>query len=156
MRPQVFAPLTALTLFTCHEQPLAPSSAAGLTLTLSVTRSAIRGGEPDTITVALANTTNQIVSLHFASGCQLLPYITNDRGSLVLPPGGAWVCTANLSQLDLAAGDRRTSTFVWTGSTEFASEMPLLPLPTGTYSIYATLSAQEVHLAAKPVPVQLR
>jgi len=32
----------------------------------------------------------------------------------------------------------------------------LLPLPTGTYSIYATLSAQEVHLAAKPVPVQLR
>ena len=86
----------------------------------------------------------------------MLPYITNDRGSVVLPAGGAWVCTANLSQLDLAAGDRRTSTFVWTGSTEFASEMPLLPLPAGTYSIYAALSAQEVRLAAKPVPVQLR
>jgi hypothetical protein len=152
----MFAPLTALILLTCHEQPLAPSFAFGLTLTLSVTRSAIRGGEPDTITVALANTTNQIVSLHFASGCQLLPYVTNAPGSIVLPAGGAWVCTANLSQLDLAAGERRTWTFVWTGSTEFASEMPLLPLPAGAYSIYATLSAQEVRLAAKPVLVQLR
>jgi hypothetical protein len=145
-----------MTLLACNEQPLAPSSALGLTLTLSVTHSAIRGGEPDTITVALANTTNQVVSLHFSSGCQLLPYITNSRGSIVLPAGGAWGCTANISQLDLAAGERRTWTFVWTGSTAFASEMPLLPLPAGPYSIYATLSAQEVRLATKPGLVLLR
>jgi hypothetical protein len=152
----MFAPLTAMTLLTCHEHPLAPSSAAGLTLTLSVTHSAIQGGEGDTITAALANATSQVVLLHFSNGCQLLPYITNARGSIVLPAGGAWGCTANLSQLELAASERRTWTFVWTGSTEFASEMPLLPLPAGAYSIYATLSAQEVHLAAKPVLVQLR
>jgi hypothetical protein len=152
----MFAPLTALMLLTCNDQPLAPSSAAGVTLTLSVTHSAIRAGERDTITVALANTTRQVVALHFPTGCQLLPYITNDRGSIVLPAGGAWGCTANLSQLDLAAGERHTWTFVWTGSTEFASEMPLLPLPAGAYSINATLSAHELRLAAKPVFVQLR
>lgn len=151
--------LTALAVIaSCDSGPLGPSStsnsADGLMLSVAVSRSQLRAGDLDSITITLANTNDHAVSLNFSSGCQILPYIADGRGTTVLPSGG-WACTAMLSRLDLAVGERRTVVLVWSGSTTFASEMPLRPLPSGVYTVFAALSAQELHLATPSVSVRL-
>ncbi len=143
----------------CDSGPLGPRSAsdtaAGLTLSLAVSRSQLRAGDLDSITISLVNNNDHAVSLSFGSGCQILPYVTDARGTTVLPGGGGWTCTMAISKLDLAAGERHTGVLVWSGSSAFASEMPMRPLPSGVYSVFAVLSAGEVRLATSPVNVLL-
>jgi hypothetical protein len=124
-------------------------------LALAVTSAELPPGQVDTITITLTNTNSRPVSLNFLSGCQILPYIRDARGVTVLPSGGGWVCTAALSRLELAAGERHARTFVWSGSTEFASELLVRRLPPGVYFVSAVVSAAELHLATQPVAVRL-
>ena len=156
MITRMFTPLVAAAMLACAHEPLAPSSGAGVSLSLSVSREVIQAGQLDTITIVLRNTTNRAVTLSFGSGCQLLPYIADARGTVVLPSGGAWMCTAIVTTLTLAPGETRSSILVWTGTTEFASEMPLRSLPPGRYSIWARLPAGQVQLQTPPVSVWLR
>ena len=141
----------------CHQEAvLAPNAASRLGLSVAVSASSVMAGQPDTITITLANSAPDAVTLHFGSGCQILPYIADAHGTLVLPGGGGWMCTAALSQRTLAPHQTQTLRFVWTGSTTFASEMPLLPLPSGLYYVFATLEANEARLTTTHVPVQLQ
>lgn len=128
---------------------------AGLTLGVTASSSSFSAGQSDTITITLTNTTPVAVTLHFNSGCQILPYIADSHDNVVLPSGGAWLCTGALTQRSLAPHEVQTERFVWTGSTKFASEMPLPTLPRGTYYISATLHASEARLATSRLPVTL-
>ena len=144
MKPRMFASLAILAALACHNEPLAPSSAAGLTLALALTRAELQQGEPDTITMTLTNTNRYSVSLS-GDACEPRPYITDARGVTVVPSGGDWVCIAVFQRRDLAAGERQTRTFVWLTR----------PFPPGVYSVYAVFSAREAHLATRPASVRL-
>lgn len=128
---------------------------SGLTLGAAVSSSSLAAGQSDTITITLTNTTPVAVTLHFTSGCQILPYITDTQGNVLLPSGGGWMCTAALSQRSLAPHEAQTARFVWTGSTKFDAELPLSTLPSGTYYVSATLHASEAQLTTALLPVTL-
>jgi hypothetical protein len=51
-----------------------------------------------------------------------------------------------LTQLTLVPGQPVVREYVWTGSTEFQSEMPLLPLSPGKYFFTAKVPANEATL----------
>lgn len=144
MKPRTFALLAVVAALACHNEPLAPSSADGLTLTLALTRAELQRGEPDTITMTLTNTNRHSVSLS-GGVCEPRPYISDARGVTVVPPGGDWVCIALLRRLDLAAGEQHIRTFVWLTSS----------FPPGVYSVYAAFSAEEVSLETRPAWVRL-
>jgi hypothetical protein len=141
--------------------PMEPPSkvdVGGTTLSLSVTASGneIVGSSPVTFTIRLLNEGAQSVTLHFGSGCQISPYIRASSGAVVLPSGGGWGCTTALTQLSLAAGESVVREYVWTGSTEFQSEMPLRPLPKGRYFFSAVVPSGEAMLRSRAVEVVVR
>ena len=144
MKRSMFVSLAIVAGFACHTDLSAPSSAAGLTLTLAVARTELARGEPDTITMTLTNTNSYAVSLS-GGACEPSPYIVDAGGATVVPAGGGWVCIDILRRLNLAAGERYARTFVWqTG-----------PFDAGVYSAYATFTAHETRLATRPVSVRL-
>ena len=156
MKSRIVGFLGTLTVIGCHNEPLASPSAGGISLALSVAHTQFQRGQRDTIAITLTNATDTSVTLNFSTGCQVLPYIANGRGDIVLPSGGDYVCTAAFSKLQLAPGEQHTQALVWSGSTQFVTELPLLPLPPGIYSVFAVMSAQELRLATRPVSVELR
>lgn len=133
-----------------------PGTASGLVLSAAVSTPSFEAGQADTITITLTNTTPNVITLHFGDGCQILPYVADANGDVVLPSGGGWGCTAALSQLSLAPHEVQTARFIWTGSTTFSSEMPLRTLPRGLYHVFATLHASEAHLTTERIAVQLQ
>ncbi len=143
MKCRTFVSLVIVATLACHE-PAAPSSSAGVTLTLALTHAELQRGQPDTITMTLTNTNSYAVSLS-TGACEPRPHVSDASGVTVVPPGGDWVCIAVLRKLNLAAGEPYTRTFVWLMS----------PLAPGAYSVYATCSAQEMHLATQPTSVRL-
>lgn len=138
-------------------EPLSSVDIGGSTVRLSVAASGneIVGASPVTFTIRLMNEGAQPVTLHFNSGCQILPYIRASNGTLVLPEGG-WGCTAALTQLSLAAGESVVREYVWTGSTAFRSEMPLRSLPEGRYFFSAESLSAEAALRSPPIEIVLR
>jgi hypothetical protein len=138
-------------------EPLSSIDVDGTRISLAATASGseIVGTSPVTFTVRLVNEGAKSVTLHFNSGCQILPYIRSSIGRLVLPDGG-WGCTGALSQLTLAAGESVVREYVWTGSTDFRSEMPLRPLPSGRYLFSAEVPAQEAMLRSRALEVVVR
>src|SRR6267378_5412949 len=84
MKRRFFAPLALVAALACGNQPLAPSSAAGLTLALTLTRTSLQRGESDTITITLTNTNPDTVFLG-VGGCPLVFFVTDARGAAVVP-----------------------------------------------------------------------
>jgi intracellular proteinase inhibitor BsuPI len=104
-----------------------------LLLTVSGSSAEIVGGTPMTFRVSLVNEGREAVTLHFGDSCQIVPTIRKESGEIVVPSGGGWGCLTVYTQLNLFPGEPVVREFVWTGSTEFRSEMPLRPLPPGKY-----------------------
>jgi hypothetical protein len=125
-------------------------------LELSASSAELLAGTPDTLRVTLSNHGPSTVVLHFNDSCQILPYILDATGTVVLPSYGSWGCYLALTQIELAAGKSLVREFVWTGSTAFASEMPMRPLPSGTYYVVAEVPAREGKLRTRPVRITLR
>lgn len=131
------------------------SSTVRLAVTASTTR--IPPGARDTLHATLTNDGPDAVTLHFPSGCTILPYIRNSAGAIVLPSGGGWGCTLATSAITLEPGQSRTAEFIWDGHTVFATEMPLAGrLPSGTYYATAELSAMELQLRTSPLAIELQ
>jgi hypothetical protein len=133
--------------------PIAPISSTQLganqvRLTVSASSPEVTRGSPVNLHVTLVNEGTQAVTLHFGDSCQINPYIRNTAGEIVLPGGGAWGCLTVLTSVTLAPGENITRDYVWTGSTDFASEMPLRPLPPGRYLFSAEVPAGETRLGA--------
>ena len=139
-------------------EPLSSIDVEGTRISLVATASGseIVGTSPVTFTVRLVNEGAKPATLHFNSGCQILPYIRSSIGRVVLPGEGGWGCTGALTQLTLAAGESVVREYVWTGSTDFRSEMPLRPLPPGRYLFSAEVPAQEAMLRSRAVEVVVR
>lgn len=144
MNRRTFASLVIVATLACHDGPAAPSSAAGVTLALTMTHTELQRGQPDTITMTLTKANSHAVSLS-GGACEPRLYIRDASGVTVVPPGGDWMCIALLRTLNLAAGERRIQTFVWLTR----------PFPPGVYSVYAAFSAQEMRLATRPASVRL-
>lgn len=138
------------------QNPVSAGATLPLTLTASVSASALAPGQPDTITVTLTNTSAMAVTLHFASGCQILPYIADETGAVVLPSGDGWLCPAVLSTLSLGPRQQQHVQFVWTGGTELDSAVPSAALPRGTYFVYGALKAREGTFDTQHLPVSLQ
>ena len=145
MKSQGFASLVALGALACQSEPVAPSSAKGLTLSLAVAHKEIQRGAPDSVVMTLTNTNRYSVSLS-TGACEPSPFVKDARGVTVVPAGGGWICIAVLLRLVLAPGEQYQRTFLWeTG-----------PLAPGDYSVYATFSAGEVNLTTPGEVVQLK
>ena len=142
------------------QDPSAPSSVRVddnlVRLTATASAREVVAGTPVSLRVTLRNEGTKTVTLHFNSGCQILPYIRDSRGVNVIPEGGGWGCTAALSQLTLAPGQAEIREDTWTGSTAFRSEMPLRPLPSGRYYFAAEVGAAEGKLRTEPIELILK
>ena len=117
-------------------------------LTVSASSSEVTRGTPVNLHVTLVNEGMEAVTLHFGDSCQINPYIRNLGGEIVLPGGGAWGCLTVLTSLTLAPQGSVSRDYIWRGSTDFASEMPLRPLPAGRYFFSAKVPAGEMTLSA--------
>lgn len=124
-------------------------------LTTSASAREFVGGSPVTLRIILTNEGDDAVTLHFRSTCQLLPFIRDSRGENVIPSGGGWGCGAAITQLSLDPGESVTREYVWTGSTAFQSEMPLVPMPPGRYYFTAEVPADEGELRSAPIELIL-
>lgn len=124
-------------------------------LTVTPTATEVVRGSPMTFHVSLENEGSTPVVLHFRDSCQINPYIQDQLGKTVLPVGGWWICTGALTTLTVAPGADVSRDFVWTGSTEFRSELLLRSLPPGKYFFSAEVPADEVTLRAT-IPVTLK
>ena len=144
MRTRTFASILILAANACRNEPTAPGSAKGLTLTAAVTQAELQRGQPDTVTMTLTNTNPHPVTLGVGA-CEPLPYVRDATGATVVPSGGYWVCVLSLRTLRLSPGERYAKTFVW----ETAAFTP------GAYSVHATFSAEGVRLETPPVSVRV-
>lgn len=120
-------------------------------LTVSTSASEVARGSPITIRATLTNDGTEVITLHFRDTCQILPYIRNTFGEIVLPADGSWGCGAMLTDLTLTPGQPVTQEFVWTGGDSLGTQMPLFFLPTGRYLCTVEVPALEVFLRASVV-----
>ena len=138
--------------FACREAttPNSNSVVGGnlVRLTAASSASEVARGDPVTFHVILTNEGSAPVTLHFSDSCQINPYIQDQSGKTVLPGGGGWACLTVLTDLTLVPGKDISRDYIWTGSTEFRSEMPLRPLPAGKYLFSAEVPANETTLRA--------
>jgi hypothetical protein len=145
-----------LLVVACSGDLSGPRSEAGLVLEASLSSPSIEEGQIDTLTVTLTNTNPVPITLHFNSGCQILPYVTDAGGDMVVPSDGGWACTLNLSSRTVAPHESQSVEFVWTGGLAFAPGPPTQRLPRGTYRVFARLDSREVRLATERIAVELR
>jgi hypothetical protein len=147
--------LVAALLSACQEDPTVPKIGIPLVeLSLSAAKQQIRVGEPDTIRVVARNTlTDAGVRLTFGSTCQILVFVRDSRGRVVVPDGGEHSCLPVPSQLTIPANQSVTQTFVWTGGTAFTPPEPPTALPPGVYFVTASIRASGYSTDAPAVRV---
>lgn len=145
-----------LPVIACSGDLSGPRSEAGLVLEASLSSPSIDGGKADTLTVTLTNTNPVPITLHFSSGCQIVPYVTNLIGDILVPKEGSPVCLAVLSNRTLEPHEVQTATFVWSGSTDFSPAILPRAFPNGVYHVFATLDAYEVQLRTEDLAVRLK
>jgi hypothetical protein len=146
------AAAVCVAVFGCSEatSPRSSSVLGGnlVRLTVSLSAGEVTRGTPVTLHVKLVNEGGSTVTLHFNDACQVNPYIQDRTGKTVLPNDGGWACAAVLTDLTLQPGRGIDRDYVWTGSTDFSSEMPLRLLPPGRYFFSAEVPANETILRA--------
>jgi hypothetical protein len=142
-------------LCACQEDPTVPRLGTPVVeLTLTATKQQIRIGEPDTIRVVARNTlTDAGVRLIFGSTCQILVFVHDSRGRVVVPAGGAHACLPIPSQLTIPASQSVTHSVVWTGGSAFTPPVPPTSVPPGTYFVTAQIRASGFSTDAAPVRV---
>jgi hypothetical protein len=81
---------------------LRPSATEPLSLGVEISAATVRAGVPATVTFRLRNNTPDVIRLSFSSSCQISPYIAlHETNTIVFPEGGAWVCAAVLTELEV-------------------------------------------------------
>src|SRR5437016_14603040 len=103
MKSQGYASLVALGALACQSEPVAPSSAKGLTLSLAVAHKEIQRGARDSVVMTLTNTNRYSVSLS-TGACEPSPFVKDARSVTVVPVGGAWMRIADFCRLVFAPG----------------------------------------------------
>jgi hypothetical protein len=166
---RALASLALLALAACQgvmeaEPRLDESRQEGISLTLSASPARISPGDTARLTARLTNHTPLPARLDFSSGCQILFYVENAAGKVVVPGGGGWGCAAVLTSLELAPGETKTRVHAWTGQTSHyepgTTKVTFRPLPAGSYRAYATLNGRlgerQIALRTTPETIELR
>jgi hypothetical protein len=145
----------ATLLGACQEEPTVPKLGTPLVeRTLSATKQESRIGEPDTIRVVARNTLPDAgIRLNFGSTCQILVFVHDSRGRVVVPAGGSHTCVPVPSQLTIPASQSVTHTVVWTGGDAFTPPIPPTSLPPGVYFLTAQIRASGFSADAAPLRV---
>ncbi|MGQ0539261.1 MAG: hypothetical protein ACT4R6_09970 [Gemmatimonadaceae bacterium] len=150
----LFTALGALVFGACSQEPSVPKLRDDMILRLTASKSAIRMGESDTITVSATNNFGERVSIRFANSCHVFAYIRTPRGAIVTP-GRGWVCLPVVSVLNFAVDETRLFRFIWTGLSEFSGGLQPSALPPGEYFATATMQAGDFAVHAPPVRITL-
>lgn len=144
---------------TAADLPVGPNTiqlgASRLRLTMTASATISQRGSPDTLRAVLENGGPTDVTLDFGSSCQILPYLRDAHGTVVLPDHGGWGCLAVLTQLRIAAHDSVVQTFVWTGGDRFAPSTPTVLFPAGTYYATAEVPVGRDTLRTDPLAITL-
>jgi hypothetical protein len=114
--------------------------ATGLLFTVDLSQTTIAIGQQSTMTIHLKNPKPTSVRINFTSGCQVLPYISAGKGSLVYPSGGGWGCPAVLSSLQIAANSEFTRTVTILGGAPSQGYFAGAALSPGIYIAYAEIA----------------
>jgi hypothetical protein len=160
--------LLGLLLGGCADVLLNPGPSAeaeGLVLSLEASPLEISPGDTVRIVARLTNTNRRTVTLGFGSACQIMPYVENAAGEVVMPQGGGWICAAVITSLRLEPGQTAQREFTWTGQTT-RYEPPMWqpiqePLPAGQYQIRVAMEQTELNgrllsLRTPSIPLTLR
>lgn len=143
------------TVLGCQQDPLVPRVDEGpVTLTVSTSDSTIRIGEPDTITVTIANTLDVTARLNYETSCVVTVTIRNQGNQIVLGEDFD-ECIRVPTSLSIPAMSNVLRRFVWTGGTEFAPPDTPVKLPPGPYFISASINAINYTTYSAAVRVEL-
>ena len=121
----------------------------GLILEVGVGPSSIGPGESADIRVTLRNLSEDLVTLHFESDCQVLYLVEDAAGDVVRPEGGSWPCTPGATTLRIHPNMFHREEFQWDGSTEQGR------LPAGEYRVYGAVG-REMTIRSTPVTLTIR
>ena len=146
--------LVLLCATACQQDPAVPRQRDEILLRLTVRKTTIRVGEPDTITVTATNNFTEAVSIRFPNACQIFAYIRDPRGRIVTP-GRGWTCLPVVTTLNLAKDESKSFQFVWAGLSEFVGGLQPESLAPGEYFATATLQAGDFAVHSPPVRVIL-
>lgn len=137
----------------CAANPSGPQPTGQVRLTAHVNRIQIARGATAVATFRVENGTGGTVTLHFSSGCQVMPFIVTRPGNqFVYPSTGGWVCTQALTELTLPPnGVSVTEVTVINGATT-PDAVGLAP---GTYEFYARLHSSEMTLESERVILEV-
>ncbi|MGQ0767104.1 MAG: hypothetical protein ACT4OZ_15760 [Gemmatimonadota bacterium] len=139
MRFLIIASLAAI--LACQQEPLVPRVEEGpVTLTVSTADSTVRIGQPDTITVTIANSLDVTARLTYETNCVLTVTIRNQRNQVVLGEDFD-ECIRVPTTLSIPAMSSIVRRFVWTGGSEFVPPDTPAKLPPGPYFISASINA---------------
>ena len=127
--------LLALLVCSCGGTTEGPTIANDASLVVTIVSSSPRlvSGEPVTLTVAVENRSDSLVT--FGSGsssCQLVSFVVVDDRMALIPVDR--VCTTDAAPYRLAAGQRRSESWQWTGEALIGNERKMLA--PGTYAVY--------------------
>jgi hypothetical protein len=147
-RPLTLAVLIAAA--TACNDPTRPIEDEDLRLRVTVAPSPVVPGQIATITFTLENTGDETVNLTFNSGCQILPYIRTTNVAIIYPPGGAWACTAIITQLSLHPGGS-VQRVVRVRAPNTPGDADVV-LPPGDYQTFARLDDIRVRIETDPIP----
>jgi hypothetical protein len=151
---RAFALVTLGAAIACGSSPTAADQTAALRLTATIDRKEIAAGASATASFRLENVGASAVTLHFNSGCQLLPYVERRSSQqIVFPPEGWWGCTAIVTELFLAPGDAETRrlTILAGSASDIRAE-----LPPGEYGVFARVESREYTIESARVPLTVR
>jgi hypothetical protein len=162
IRPFVMAAIVAALVSAACTEPatVAPPRVLqvdDLELDLVLDRTVIAVGDSSEVTMRLRNLRDEPRRLRFGSGCQIMPYIERTEGTIQMPGGGHWTCTAVLTTLDVPALGSVTRSFVVRG-VEHASDASGRSLPPGGYRAYAVLAlpSESLQLRSPTVEFEVR
>ena len=137
----------------CASNPNAPGQTGPVRLVAHIDRIQIASGAVATATFRIENDSAQTVTMHFNSGCQILPFIARQpSGQVVYPADGGWVCTLALTEITLPPGGAaiREVTVV-----NGPSQRELVGLAPGHYVFFARIQSQEYTLESPRVTLQV-
>ena len=129
----------------------ADSSVGGLTVDLYASADTVDRDHPVAFTVRLRNTTDSAITLTFGSTCQLLLYITDSAGTVVIPP--VYSCGQSETHLYLEPRQPAFESYEWAGGDWLSSGDPA---PNGTYFAVGQVDIGRGILTSRRIRIVLR
>lgn len=118
-----------------------PPEARGLELSVEAQPRQVAAGRATRLVAVLTNRRQDSVRLEFDDSCQMLIYVEDAGGEIVVPDGGRWMCLDVRTSLTLAPGERVRHVLPWTGRRHLY-DRDSRRLPGGEYVAYATIDGR--------------